>query len=83
MKSIKVMDSGVQALGAAFEAIGASLEEDSSYRNLAITGNSFISLGSFLGAIGNIFVINENNQMGEPILLVSSWIQVIVPFFTE
>lgn len=77
---IDTLGSGVQGLGAAFEAIGASLEEDSSYRTLAITGNSFISLGSFLGAIGNIFVINENDEMGEPILLVGSWIQVIGAF---
>ncbi|MFS0777738.1 hypothetical protein ABC255_17280 [Neobacillus sp. 3P2-tot-E-2] len=72
---IDTLGSGVQGLGAAFEAIGASLEEDSSYRTLAITGNSFISLGSFLGAIGNIYVINEKNVIGEQILLVSSWIQ--------
>ena len=74
---IDTLGSGVQGLGAAFEAIGASLEEVSSYRTLAITGNSFISLGSFLGAIGNIYVINEKNVIGEQILLVGSWIQFI------
>jgi hypothetical protein len=77
---IDTLGSGVQGLGAAFEAIGASLEEDSSYRTLAITGNSFISLGSFLGAIGNIYVINEKNVIGEHIILVGSWIQVIGSF---
>ena len=74
---IDTLGSGVQGLGAAFEAIGAFLEVDSSYRTLAITGNSFISLGSFLEAIGNIYVINEKNVIGEQILLVGSWIQVI------
>jgi hypothetical protein len=77
---IDTLGSGVQGLGAAFEAVGASLEEDSSYRTLAITGNSFISLGSFLGAIGNIYVINEKNKIGEQILLVGTWIQFIGSF---
>ncbi|MDQ0971404.1 hypothetical protein QFZ31_001282 [Neobacillus niacini] len=74
---LDTLGSGVQGLGAAFEAIGAALEEDSSYRTLAITGNSFVSLGSFLGAIGNIYVINEKNEIGDQILLVSSLIQFI------
>jgi hypothetical protein len=74
---IDTLGSGVQGLGAAFEAIGSSLEDDSSYRTLAITGNSFTSLGSFLEAIGNIYVINEKNVMGDQILLVGSWIQFI------
>ncbi|WP_342432723.1 hypothetical protein [Neobacillus sp. FSL H8-0543] len=77
---IDTLGSGVQGLGAAFEAVGASLGEDSSYRALAITGNSFISLGSFLGAIGNIYVSNEKSVIGEQILLVGSWIQVIGAF---
>ncbi|MBY0149224.1 DUF6944 family repetitive protein [Neobacillus niacini] len=77
---IDTLGSAVQGLGAAFEAIGASLEEDSSFRNLAITGNSLISLGSFLGAIGNIYVINEKNVIGEQIILAGSWIQVIGAF---
>jgi hypothetical protein len=74
---IDTLGSGVQGLGASFETIGAFLEEDSSYRTLAITGNSFISLGSFLEAIGNINVINEKNVIGDQILLVGSWIQFI------
>jgi hypothetical protein len=74
---LDTLGSGVQGLGAAFEAIAAALEEDSSYRTLAITGNSFVSLGSFLGAIGNIYVIKEKNVIGDQILLVGSWIQFI------
>jgi hypothetical protein len=77
---IDTLGSGVQGLGAAFEAIGASLEENSSYKTLAISGNSFISLGSFLGAIGNIYVISEKDVIGEQILLVGSWVQLIGAF---
>ncbi|MGG3942386.1 hypothetical protein ABEV54_13220 [Peribacillus psychrosaccharolyticus] len=77
---IDTLGSGVQALGAAFEAVGASLTEDSSFRSLSIKGNSFISLGSLLESIGNIFVINNKTEIGEQILLVGSWIQVIGSF---
>ncbi|MFJ8246234.1 DUF6944 family repetitive protein [Peribacillus asahii] len=77
---VDTLGSGVQGLGAAFEAVGAFLLEDSSFRALAITGNSFISFGSFLGAIGNIFVLNDKSVIGEQILLVGSWIQTIGSF---
>ena len=77
---IDTLGSGVQGLGAAFEAVGAYLGIDSSFRALAVTGNSFISFGSFLGAIGNIYVLNEKSVIGEQILLVGSWIQLIGAF---
>ncbi|MGG4266245.1 DUF6944 family repetitive protein [Peribacillus simplex] len=77
---IDAFGSGVQGLGAAFEAVGASMDEDSSYRVLGIRGNGFISLGSFLAAIGNIYDLNEKSVIGEQILLVGSWIQFIGAF---
>ncbi|MEH7504244.1 hypothetical protein V7152_19890 [Neobacillus drentensis] len=74
---INALGSGIQGLGAAFEAVGAFLLEESAFRALAISGNGFISLGSFLGSIGDIYVLNNKNVIGEQILLVGTWIQVL------
>ncbi|MBV7509588.1 hypothetical protein KW850_31180 [Bacillus sp. sid0103] len=77
---VDTLGSGIQGLGAAFEAVGASLLEESDFRNLTILGGSFIALGSFLGSIGNIYVLNDKNVIGEQILLVGSWFQVLGSF---
>jgi hypothetical protein len=77
---IDTLGSGIQGLGAAFEAVGAFLLEESAFRALGISGNGFISLGSFLGSIGNIYVLNNKSVIGEQILLVGSWIQVLGSF---
>ncbi|MGE7603471.1 DUF6944 family repetitive protein [Peribacillus sp. NPDC097675] len=77
---IDTLGSGVQGTGAAFEAFGGYIAEDSSFKSLNITGNSLISLGSFLVAIGNIFILQEQTDIGEMILLVGGWIQVIGAF---
>lgn len=71
------LGSGVQATGAAFEALGSYLSKDSSYRSLSITGNSFISLGSLLSSIGNSLILNDKTEFGERILLIGSWIQLL------
>ena len=77
---IDTLGSGVQGTGAAFAAFGAYSAEDSSFKSLSITGNSLISLGSFLVAIGNIFILQEQTETGEMILLVGGWIQVVGAF---
>ncbi|MFJ7829602.1 DUF6944 family repetitive protein [Peribacillus sp. NPDC097284] len=77
---IDTLGSGIQGTGAAFEAFGGYISEDSPFRSLSITGNSLISLGSFLVAIGNIFILQEHTEIGEIILLVGGWIQVIGAF---
>ncbi|MEH7483534.1 hypothetical protein V7157_21210 [Neobacillus drentensis] len=77
---IDTLGSGIQGLGAAFEAVGATLLEESDYRTLTIFGGGFISLGAFLGSIGNIYVLNKKNVLGEQILLVGSWFQVLGSF---
>lgn len=77
---IDTLGSGVQGTGAAFEAVGAYIAEDSEFRALAITGNSLISLGSFLVAIGNIVIENGKKEMGEQLLLIGGWIQTIGSF---
>ncbi|WP_409291220.1 DUF6944 family repetitive protein [Peribacillus sp. SCS-37] len=77
---IDTLGSGIQGTGAAFEAVGASLFEESDFRTLAISGNGFISLGSFLEAFGNIYVLNDKNVIGEKLLLAGSWVQVLGAF---
>ncbi|SIR84457.1 hypothetical protein SAMN05878482_106141 [Peribacillus simplex] len=72
--------SGIQGLGAAFEAFGASLTEESLSRSFEIKGNGLIAAGSFLESIGNIFILNEKQRMGEQILLLGSWTQVFGAF---
>ncbi|MDM5360818.1 hypothetical protein [Peribacillus sp. ACCC06369] len=74
------LGSGIQGLGAAFEAFGASLTEATFSRSLEIKGNGLIAAGSFLESIGNIFILNEKRRMGEQILLLGSWTQVIGAF---
>ena len=77
---IDTIGSGIQGLGAAFEAVAAYIAEDSSFKPLDITGNSLISLGSFLDAIGNIFILKDETEIGEIILLVGAWLQVVGAF---
>ncbi|MFJ7755376.1 DUF6944 family repetitive protein [Peribacillus muralis] len=72
--------SGIQGLGAAFEAFGAFLSEDSISRPLEMKGNALIAAGSFFESIGNIFILNEKTRMGEQILLLGSWAQVAGAF---
>ncbi|MGE7907305.1 DUF6944 family repetitive protein [Peribacillus sp. NPDC094092] len=72
--------SGIQGLGAAFEAFGASLTEETLSRSYEIKGNGLIAAGSFLESIGNIFILNEKQRMGEQILLLGSWTQVFGAF---
>ncbi|MGE7762574.1 DUF6944 family repetitive protein [Peribacillus sp. NPDC097895] len=74
------LGSGIQGLGAAFEAFGASLTEESFTRSLEIKGNALIAAGSFFESIGNIFILNEKKRMGEHILLLGSWAQVFGAF---
>ncbi|MGE6377912.1 DUF6944 family repetitive protein [Peribacillus muralis] len=74
------LGSGIQGLGAAFEAFGAFLSEDSISRSLEMRGNALIAAGSFFESIGNIFILNEKNRMGEQILLLGSWAQVAGAF---
>lgn len=75
--TIDTLGSGIQGLGAALEGFGAYLEEDSSFRSLSITGNSFISFGSFLNAIGNIYITQDQEDTGELILLIANYIQLV------
>ncbi|MGE7780561.1 DUF6944 family repetitive protein [Peribacillus sp. NPDC097264] len=77
---IDTLGSGIQGLGAAFEAVAAYIAEESSFKSLDITGNSLVSLGSFLDAIGNLFILQDNREIGEMILLIGAWLQVIGAF---
>ncbi|WP_285769285.1 hypothetical protein [Peribacillus sp. SI8-4] len=74
------LGSGIQGLGAAFEAFGAFLSENSISRSLELKGNALIAAGSFFESIGNIFILNEKRRIGEHILLLGSWAQVAGAF---
>lgn len=74
---LNALGSGVQALGAGFETLGAVYSEASLSRTLDITGNSLFVSGALLESIGSIFIINTKKEIGENLLLVGSWIQVI------
>ncbi|MDQ0881972.1 hypothetical protein [Peribacillus sp. V2I11] len=71
--------SGIQGMGAAFEAFGASLTEET-ISPFEIKGNGIIAAGSFLESVGNIFILNLKVRMGEQILLLGSWTQVFGAF---
>ncbi|ASV68512.1 hypothetical protein MKX67_18855 [Cytobacillus sp. FSL W7-1323] len=77
---IDTLGSEVQGLGAGLEAYGAYISEDSNFRALGILGNGLISFGSFVVAIGNIFILNNFRDKGDLILFIGSWLQVIGSF---
>jgi len=73
---IDTLGSGVQGLGSAFEAFGAYIATESSFRSLSITGNSLVTLGSFIESTGDIFLLQDKIKTGEQLLLIGSWIQL-------
>jgi hypothetical protein len=72
---LNALGSGVQALGAKIEAIAVEYEKNH-LKNLEVTGLELISLGSFLDAIGNLFLLRELDKKGDFISLIGSWTQV-------
>lgn len=74
---IDSLGSGKQSLGSAFEAVGAYIANDSSFKSLSIAGNSLVSLGSFIESTGDIFLLQDKIKTGEQLLLIGSWVQLI------
>ncbi|QFF98444.1 hypothetical protein PB01_06165 [Psychrobacillus glaciei] len=73
---LNAVGSGVQGLGAVYEAVGA-VAGKSPTKNLEATGNSLVALGAFLDAAGNISILNKLDISGETLELIGSWTQVI------
>lgn len=73
---LNAVGSGVQGLGATYEAIGA-LEGNSPVKNLEVTGNSLFALGAFLDAAGLLFSMKNLNRAGDRLSFIGSWTQVI------
>lgn len=76
-ESLNALSSGVQALGAYLEAAGNASLPPFIMQNVLITGNSLIALGSALDAIGQIFLLQEQEEAGEIIILIGAWLQVV------
>ncbi|WP_163102354.1 DUF6944 family repetitive protein [Peribacillus alkalitolerans] len=74
---INALGSGVQALGAKLEAIAVGENEKKQLKNLEVTGLELISIGAFLDAIGNLFLLRQLDEKGDFISLIGSWTQVI------
>jgi hypothetical protein len=73
---LNAVGSGVQALGAVYEAVGAA-EGISPTKNLEATGNSLIALGAFLDAAGYVFLLKKLETLGERLALIGGWTQVL------
>lgn len=73
---LNVVGSGIQGLGAVYEAVGAAAGI-SHVKNLEVTGNSLIALGAFLDAASNVFLLKKLETTGEKLALIGGWTQVI------
>ncbi|WP_391208512.1 DUF6944 family repetitive protein [Psychrobacillus sp. L4] len=73
---LNAVGSGVQGLGAVYEAVGAAAGI-SPTKNLEVTGNSLFALGAFLDATGSVFVLNKMDTSGGSLSLIGSWVQVV------
>ncbi|QFF98454.1 hypothetical protein PB01_06225 [Psychrobacillus glaciei] len=73
---LNAVGSGVQGVGAAYEAVGAAAGK-SPTKNLEVTGNSLFALGAFLDATGSVFVLNKMDTSGDRLSLIGSWVQVV------
>jgi hypothetical protein len=73
-QTLNILGSGIQSVGAAIEASGhiEPLEI-----NIEALGYNTISFGSFLYAIGLFWGLKGSDKIGNYLLLVGSWIQVI------
>ena len=74
---VDALGSGIQGVGASFDALGASLTEEVQTKPLEISGNIFFALGAFLESIGNLYLLNGQVDTGEMIMFAGSWIQVM------
>ncbi|MFJ8066349.1 DUF6944 family repetitive protein [Psychrobacillus sp. NPDC096426] len=76
---LNAVGSGIQGLGATYEAIGA-LEGHSPFKSLEVTGLSILALGAFLDAVGLLFSMKNLNRAGDRLSFIGSWTQVIGAF---
>ncbi|MFS0782641.1 DUF6944 family repetitive protein [Bacillus sp. 1P06AnD] len=74
---LNALGSGVQAVGAAFESYGSAIEPLFVGQGLEVSGNALISLGSALDAIGNLFLLKDQDNQAGILLFLGAWIEVI------
>ena len=77
---LNAIGSGVQSLGAAFQASGAAEAELSITRNLEVASENLTTLGALLESIGSIFLLSKKDLSGVRLSLIGSWIQVVASF---
>lgn len=73
---LNAIGSGVQGLGAAYEAIGAA-KGNSPTKSLEVIGNSLFSIGTFLDATGELYLLKKLEFSGDKLSLIGVWLQII------
>ncbi|KUP09676.1 hypothetical protein Q73_02005 [Bacillus coahuilensis m2-6] len=64
-----------QSFGAASEAVAYTLEEETPYTPLLIGGNTFLSIGAFLEAVGEIYILNDQVELGDQLVAFGSYVE--------
>lgn len=79
--SLNMIGSGVQSIGAALEAKGELEHSHLKNVELEVIGFKLISIGSLLDTYGEALVLKDKIKLGNKVLLVGAWIQVIGAIF--
>ncbi len=72
--NLDILGDTSQSIGAAFEAYGATLT-DLEFSDLLAAGNTIQSLGAALEAVGELYILNENKEIGLQITAFGSYAQ--------
>ena len=79
--SLNMIGSGIQSIGAALEAKGELEHTHSMNLELEVIGFKLISIGSLIDTYGDALVLKDKIKLGNTVLLVGAWIQVVGAIF--
>lgn len=74
---LNAIGSSVQSYGAYLEGYANTQREYFYEKETLITGNYLIALGSALDAIGQVYLLQEQEEAGGIIIAIGAWVQVI------